>query len=1219
MTDPSEPLFHPIAGNVSYPALEAEIREFWAEERIYERSKELRKDAEPFVFYEGPPTANGLPHNGHVLTRVIKDAFPRYKTMQGFHVPRKGGWDTHGLPVEIEVEKELGIRGKDAIREYGVEPFVRRCLESVFRYTKEWEENTQKLAFWIDLDTAYVTYHQSYIESVWWALSELHKKNLLYEGHKVIAWWAQGGTALSNAEVGEGYKIVDDPSVYVLLPLVDEPTTHLVAWTTSPWTLPSNCYVAVNAKYEYAYLLDHKTETQLVVAAAEIESLRKRLKRELTLIGTVPGKDLVGKQYVPPFDWFHGTKSHKDTDYWRVIAADFVTLGGRDLDKKPTGTGIVHVAPAFGQDDFGVLQRENRDRRKAGKSELPLICPVQPNGTFDPEQAKTEGVSGMFVKDADKVLIRDMEERGVLLHRGTCKHKYPFCPRSDKDPLIYIARPAWYIRTTREIHRAIENNAAVRWLPETIGQGRFGDFLRNNVDWALSRERFWGTPLNVWRNDETGALDVPDSVAAILERNPQAFEPFDKALETDPDLSPHLKVHKPWIDEVTWTKEGEAGVYRRVPDVIDCWFDSGSMPFAQHGYPHQGKDEFERYFPADFISEAIDQTRGWFYTLLMVSTLLFEDREYPYPYRNCVVLGHVCDRDGKKESKSKGNFTPPEVILDCVRLQMAALHEPDLRVPDGEGWIARADYEGLDLSGDGHELQVYREGQDPVTLMIRPASDRNFPLRLVALSAKDQLSLGVQLAPRGRDTLPKAVATELDDEHRLWLEDPNSPAPGADAFRWFFYASNPPWNSTRHSLNAVRQTQRELPIKVRNVHSFFVTYANIDGFNPADPACLEGKRPTKERALLDRWILSELALTTQSVTAHMDEFRIYEATQALTEFADGLSNWYVRRSRRRFYPNGLTPDKLDAHWTLYTCLTTLAGLLGPFLPYASEDIWRNLVRRPDATQPLSVHLSNYPAPLSDDLDGDLSAVMGAVREMVSLGLSVRAQNKLAVRQPLSALTVLLADPALATAVAEHSALIQEEVNVKEVVFASDAAQYVTYQVKPAFKVLAPRLRKDMPKVKAILAQADGGALLAEQEATGKITLDVEGKAIELSADEVQVALKAKDGFAAASGPKGVAVLATELTPELIEEGLYREVLRRVQDLRKQRKLDFAARVEVWVAGDEDLLAAVRPRVEHLASETLAEGGLHLAEPAEGVERVEVQVKKRTLVLGLREV
>lgn len=1206
---PQEPLFEKVDPNVSYPAMEEEIRAFWTAERIYERSKELRADAEPFVFYEGPPTANGLPHNGHVLTRVIKDAIPRYKSMRGFHVPRKGGWDTHGLPVEIEVEKELGIRGKDAIREYGVEPFVRRCLESVFRYTKEWEENTQKLAFWIDLDEAYVTYHQSYVESVWWALSELHKKELLYEGHKVIAWWAQGGTALSNAEVSEGYKEVEDPSVFVRFPLVDEPNTSLVAWTTTPWTLPSNCYAAVNAKYQYSRVTDEVSGQTLIVASELVEALSKKLKRPLPETGTLSGAELVGQRYTPPFAWFHGTESFADVDYWRVVAADFVTLGA--------GTGIVHVAPAFGQDDFGVLQRENRDRVLAGQPELPLICPVESNGTFDPAQTGTEEVSGMWVKDADKPLIRDLDARGILLHRENYKHTYPFCPRSDKDPLIYIARPAWYIRTTREIQRAIDNNAQIGWLPEGIGPGRFGDFLRNNVDWALSRERFWGTPLNVWRNDVTGALDVPDSVAAILARNPEAFAHFEAQLAQDPELSPHLKVHKPWIDAVTWTKAGEEGVYRRVPEVIDCWFDSGSMPFAQWGYPHQGKAEFERYFPADFISEAIDQTRGWFYTLLMVSTLLFEDRAYPYPYKNCVVLGHVCDRDGKKESKSKGNYTPPEVILDRVRIQMGVLEEPALKVARGEALIARADYEGLDLSGESGTLQVYREGGEPLTLVLRPAKDKAFPLRLVALHPGDRAALGVEVAPRGRETLPKAVATELGDTHRVWLEDPNSPAPGADAFRWFFYASNPPWNSTRHSLSAVRLTQRELPLKLRNVLSFFVTYANIDGFDPTDAACLAGRRPTGARSLLDRWILSELALVNRDVIEHLDAFRIYEATQLLTTFVDGLSNWYVRRSRRRFYPEGLTADKLDAHWTLYTCLVTLAKLLAPFLPYASESAWQNLVRRPDGAAPASVHLADYPEPVSVDIDAELSRVMGAVREMVSLGLSVRAANKLAVRQPLSALTVLIADAELSQAVREHSGLIQEEVNVKAVEFASDAAQYVTHHAKPDFKALGQRLRGDMPKVKKILAKAEGGALVRELESTGKIRLEVEGRAVELTPDEVEVVLEAKPGFAAASGKVGVAVLATELTPELIEEGLYREVLRRVQDLRKQRELAYEARVEVWVSGDEELVAAIRPRTEHLASETLAEGGLHLSEPPSEVERVEVAVRGKALVLGLR--
>ncbi|MGE0707999.1 MAG: isoleucine--tRNA ligase [Planctomycetota bacterium] len=1215
--------FNPVAPIVSFPKLEADIRRFWKDERIYQRQKEARADAQPFVFYEGPPTANGLPHNGHVLTRVIKDAIPRYKTMRGFHVPRKAGWDTHGLPVEIEVEKELGIRGKDAIRDYGVEPFVRRCLESVFRYTKEWEDNTEKLAFWIDLDDPYVTYHQSYVESVWWALGQLYEKGLLFEGYKVIAWWAQGGTALSQAEVSEGYKEVDDPSLFVRFPLVEAPGdlagAALVAWTTTPWTLPSNCFAAINAKYEYALVQDG--EQRLLLASELVAPLAKKLKRELQPLRTLPGSELVGLRYQPPFDWFQG----RGLDYWRVVAADFVSLDA--------GTGIVHVAPAFGEDDFKVLRAENSRRIHSGANsrvaasaaepatqqgrepELPLLCPVRDNGTFDPAEA-SELVAGQWVKDADKPLTRDLKERGLLLHQELYRHTYPFCPRSDQDPLIYIARPAWYIRTTKWIEQAIQNNRAIHWLPEHIKEGRFGDFLRNNVDWALSRERFWGTPLNVWRNDVTGAIDVPCSAAEIVARNPQAFDAFDAALAADPSLSPHLRVHKPWIDDVTWTKPGEEGVYRRVPEVIDCWFDSGSMPFAQWGYPHQGQEQFARYFPADFISEAIDQTRGWFYTLLMISTLLFEETPYPHPYKTCVVLGHVCDREGKKESKRTGNYTPPEVILDHVRLQMAVLEAAKAPPPAGVALVSPEDYEGLDLKGQETELRCYRGEQEDAarTLKVRP--DKSVPRRLVVLSDEDRAAFGLQLAPRGRGTLPKDVLT-LPEDHTLWLEDPQTPAPGADAFRWFFYASNPPWNSTRHSLTAVRHTQRELPLKLRSLANFFTEYANIDGFSPSDPACQQGERPVAARAELDRWVLSELSLTNRAVIEHLDGFRIYEATLALTAFVDGLSNWYVRRSRPRFWAAGLSPDKLDAHWTLYTCLRTLSGLVAPFLPYAAEELWQNLVRGPFPDAALSVHLTDYPEPRPEDVDPELSKVMAAVREVVSLGLQVRTSHKRPVRQPLSQLTVILSDASLQQAVADHLSLITDELNVHEGSFAADAGAYVTYQVKPDFPALGKKLRGDMPKVKKLLLAADGGALLRELQAKGKVELAVEGKTVELGSDEVQIALQARDGFAAASGRVGVVVLATELTPELVAEGLCREVQRRIQDLRKDLKLAYTDRIALTLQGDPELIEAVRPRVEALKAEVLA-GELALdAAPEAGAHSREVDVKKKPLTIGLR--
>ncbi|HEX9813629.1 MAG TPA: class I tRNA ligase family protein, partial [Myxococcota bacterium] len=551
-------------------AVEARVREFWQERGIAGRALEHRRGGPRFVFYEGPPTANGLPHNGHVLTRVMKDVFPRYKAMRGFDVPRRAGWDTHGLPVEIEVEKELRISGKEAIVAYGVEPFIRRCLDNVFIYTEEWTQLTDKLAFWLDVENAYVTYHQSYVESVWWALSELFKKDLLYRGHKVVWWWAQGGTVLSAAEVGEGYRTVDDPSVFVRFPLRDDPQTSLLVWTTTPWTLPSNSLAAVKAGVDYAVVVDG--DTRLIVAEALLPSLRDKIDSDLPIERTLRGEELVGRRYVPPFDWFE--RAQPTLDFWRVVAADFVELDA--------GTGVVHIAPAFGEIDFELLRGEQRRT-----PELPLHCAVRPDGCFDPEVAP-DTYAGRWVKDCDRDLSRELKDRGLLWHAEQIRHEYPFCVRSDEDPLIQYARPAWYIRTSDHIEEVLANNAKINWLPETIRDGRFGDFLRNNVDWALSRERFWGTPLNIWINDETGALDAPASVAEILERNPAAFAAFEAARAKDPDLSPHLRVHKPWLDAVTWEKPGEAGVYHRVPEVIDAWFDSGSMPFAQWGYPHRG-------------------------------------------------------------------------------------------------------------------------------------------------------------------------------------------------------------------------------------------------------------------------------------------------------------------------------------------------------------------------------------------------------------------------------------------------------------------------------------------------------------------------------------------------------------------------------------------------------------------------------------------------------
>jgi isoleucyl-tRNA synthetase len=1189
----SRTVFERVAPVIDFPDAESRIRDFWREHDVFAKSLAKGRGRPRFVFYEGPPTANGMPHNGHALTRVMKDVIPRYKAMRGFDVPRRAGWDTHGLPVEIEVEKELRISGKDAILEYGVEPFVRRCLDSVFRYTEEWKGFTEKLAFWIDVDDAYVTYHQSYVESVWWALSKLFERDLLYRGHKVVWWWAQGGTVLSAAEVGEGYRTVDDPSVYVRLPLADQSGTSLLVWTTTPWTLPSNSFAAVHPEVEYALVRDG--EQRLIVASALREALAEKVGRELPVERTLRGAELVGRRYIPPFDWY--ASSMEKADLWRVVAADFVELSA--------GTGVVHIAPAFGEVDFELLQGERRSQ-----PDLPLLCAVRPDGAFDPEVAPAPH-AGRWVKGADRDLTRELKERGLCWHAEQVRHEYPFCVRSDDDPLIQYARPAWYVRTTAHVEECLDNNARIQWLPEHIRDGRFGDFLRNNVDWALSRERFWGTPLNIWINDETGRMEAPASVAEILERAPDAFDAFEAARAADPSISPHLRVHKPWIDQVTWTRAGEPGVYRRVPEVIDAWFDSGSMPFAQWGYPHQGVEEFQQSFPADFISEAIDQTRGWFNSLLWISTLLFPEREKPHPFETCVVLGHVADRHGKKESKSKGNYTPPEVILDCVRLEFAAVSPDAEELPSGVAAIAREDFEGLDLRGEAARVRVHREGDEAggLDLELRPGA---MPRRVIHLSPGDATRLGVAPAAAGTHVMPREVPA-LANQAKVWVDDPNSPAPGADAFRWFFFASNPPWNGTRHSLAAVRATQRELPLKLRNVYAFFSIYADIDGFEPADES---GRRPAAERALIDRWVLSELAIACRAVVSHMDGYRVYEATGVLTDFVDALSNWYVRRNRDRFWAPGLAQEKLDAHWTLYECLTRLARMIAPFLPYAAEEMWQNLVCGCDVQAPESVHLADYPEPDSAAIDEDLSRRMAAVREIVSLGLQVRTAQKLRVRQPLEGAEIVLTDSSLATALAEHRDLVRDELNVREARFVANADDYVTYRVTPNFRALGPRVGKQMPKLKAALADADGAALMRSLAADGCVRVTIDGEAIELGPDEIAVALEAREGFAAAAGAVGVVALRTALTPELIEEGRFREVLNRVQTFRKELDLEYAGRVHLTITGAPVLLDAVRPRVEKLARETLAgEVSLDVG-PAEGAHVREVSIDGEPLILGL---
>ncbi|MCA9515631.1 MAG: isoleucine--tRNA ligase [Myxococcales bacterium] len=1037
--------FDKVPQRIDFPAGEKATLALWKERRVFERSLEKNAGKETFVFYEGPPTANGTPHNGHVLTRVIKDLFPRYKTMRGYHVPRKAGWDTHGLPVEVEVEKELGIHGKEAIVAYGVEAFTKKCIESVFRYTDAWESLTDRIGFWIDLDKAYVTYHQSYVESVWWALSTLFEKGLLYQGHKVVWWWPQGGTALSAGEVGLGYKEVDDPSVTVRFPVVGEPGAALLVWTTTPWTLPSNTAVAVSPTLEYARVA-HGGE-KLIVAASRVAAL---FGEDAVVEATFAGADLVGTRYTAPFSY----AAPEGGRAYEIIAADFVGA--------ETGSGLVHVAPAYGEEDF----------KAAKENGIGMLQLVDADGRFD---ARATDFAGRFCKEADRDIIRNLRSRDLLFKEESVRHNYPFCWRADDDPLIQFARPAWFIRTTAVTDRAIANNRAIHWLPGHIQEGRFGDWLRNNVDWALSRERFWGTPLNIWICPACDHRVAPASTQEIERRNPSAFAAFDAARAADPSLSPHLRVHKPWIDDVVFPCEKcGAGDMHRVPEVIDCWFDSGCMPFAQWGYPHQGQDRFSEAWPADFISEAVDQTRGWFYSLLMISTLLFGEKELPHPFKNVIVLGHITDKTGKKESKSKGNYTPPDKILD---------------------------------------------------------SD------------------------------------------------------GADAMRWYFYAANPPWNNTRYSPEAVRQGQQEFLVKLWNVYGFFTIYANIDGFEPASSP----RRPVAERALLDRWIRSELELATRAVTAAMDGYLLYDAAQRLVTLVDAISNWYVRRSRARFWSGELAQDKWDAYHTLYEVLVGVTTLAAPFVPFVTEQIFQNLVGNNDASAPESVHLCDWPAVDEALIDEALSVEMQAVRDIVSLGLSIRATNKLKVRQPLHEAEIVLGHAELAARVEAHADLIADELNVKKVSFTQDPGDLVTFAVKPNYRALGPVFGSRMPVVRKALDESDPEAVRLALAERGVYALTLaDGDTAELTTEHVQVAVQAKEGFAAAGAGVGVVILDTGLDDALIAEGHVREVISRVQALRKQAELDYTARIALAVSGDAAVIAACEAHKAEIARETLAD-------------------------------
>ncbi|HLA85274.1 MAG TPA: isoleucine--tRNA ligase [Thermoguttaceae bacterium] len=1200
-------MFRPVESNVSFPELERRIIEFWKKNRIYEKSLAQREGCPEFVFYEGPPTANGLPHPGHCLTRAIKDLFPRYRTMRGELCRRKAGWDTHGLPVEVEVCKELGIHSKEEIESYGVEPFIHKCIESVFRYTKQWEELTERLGFWIHLDEAYVTYRQSYVESVWWALKNLFDRGLLYQGHKIVWWWAQGGTALSSGEVGQGYREVADPSVYVRFPLVDPPEAlagaDLLVWTTTPWTLPSNQFVAVKPYFDYAVVEIEDEPRRLVMVAALVDAIAAKVGKQFTVKATMRGAELVGLRYVPPFEFYYSslgdvqgtlarpkpveaktdepeaddetapadrtpTEETPTAEHvaWRVVPAEFVTTD--------SGTGLVHQAPAFGEVDYDLLLDE-QSRFVAGEGPT-LICSVGPDGRFTDE---TPEYQGRWVKEADRDICRQLRDEDKLFHQEQYLHDYPFCWRADEDPLIQYPRKSWFIRTTEFKDRMLENNQRINWLPEHIRDGRMGNFLETNVDWALSRERYWGTPLPIWVCEATGYMEAVASYDELLAKpGARGAEAWTAAKQANPNLPDDLKVHKPYIDQITYDspKSPDARM-RRVTEVIDCWFDSGAMPFAQWGYPGKSGSgrPFATQFPADFISEALDQTRGWFYSLLAISTLLFDgefaedmplpdEREadpenplpapvapaapiaerspetpivpFPHPFRNCIVLGLMLGEDGQKMSKQKRNYRQPNEIFDRY---------------------------------------------------------------------------------------------------------------GADALRWYLFSNQPPWTTIRFSEQAIKECIPEFLLRLWNCYSFFVIYANIDQFDPAarlpelvtkgrgrakveeefddfdedveeaprvravkkskSPAGQKSKRPTasqltpdvlaaaqdyrsaRERSEIDRWILSELHRTANAVTRAMDAYDNYGACARLIDFVDALSNWYVRSCRDRFWSGEMTADKADAYWTLYESLLTTTKLIAPFMPFLAEELWQNLAARPFGRRvAASVHLCDYPTPDTAVIDKRLSEQMSLAREIVSLGRSARMTARLKVRQPLARVEIILADAQHREWLEQHESLIRDELNVKKVEISDQAEKYIDYTVLPDLKRLGPKLGKRLPSLRQALAQADAGALLASLEADGQIALELPDGPVTLDRDDIQIRLQAKPGWAAAQGRQCVVVLSTELTPELVAEGRARELVRVIQDRRKEIGCEYTDRIRVGVVTESaELLEAAQAFADYIRGETLA--------------------------------
>lgn len=1009
-------MYEKVPTNLNAVEREKKIEEFWRENHIFEKSVDSRREGEPYVFYDGPPTANGKPHIGHVLTRVIKDLIPRYQTMKGRMVPRKAGWDTHGLPVELEVEKLLHINGKDQIEAYGLEPFIEKCKESVWKYKGMWEDFSRTVGFWADMEHPYVTYHNEFIESEWWALKQIFEKGLLYKGFKIVPYCPRCGTPLSSHEVAQGYKDVKERSAVAKFRVKGEDAFFL-AWTTTPWTLPSNVALCVNPDETYIKAAA-KGETYYLAEALAPAVLGE----DYRVLETMRGRDLERREYEPLFDFVHP----KEACFY-VTCDSYVTL--------TDGTGIVHIAPAFGEDDAKVGRRYG----------LPFVQLVDGKGQMTAETLWP----GMFCKDADKEILQALRERGLLFSAPVYEHSYPYCWRCDT-PLIYYARESWFIEMTKVREDLIRNNDTVNWIPESIGKGRFGDWLENVQDWGISRNRYWGTPLNIWECP-CGHRHAVGSIAEL------------RALA--PDCPADIELHRPYVDAVTFPCPECGGEMKRVPEVVDCWFDSGSMPFAQHHYPFENQALFESQFPADFISEAVDQTRGWFYSLLAVSTLLFNKA----PFKNVIVMGHVQDENGQKMSKSKGNAVDP---FDA--------------------------------------LQTF----------------------------------------------------------------------GADAIRWYFYSSSAPWLPSRFSAKAVTEGQRKFLSTLWNTYSFFVLYANIDGF--------DATRYTLDRAALtvmDRWLLSRLNSLILEVDDNLGNYRIPETARALQDFTDELSNWYVRRSRERFWAKGMEADKIAAYLTLYTALVTLAKLAAPMIPFMSEEIYQNLVRSLDNAAPESVHLCLFPAADETLIDKELEADMDEVLQVVTLGRTARNAASRKNRQPLARLYVH-APHALAET---YQAIVLDELNIKEYHTAEDVSGFITYTFKPQLKILGQKYGKRVGDIRTALAALDGSKAKKALDDTGFLTLSLPDGDIRLTAEELLIDTAQTEGFETVSDRGVTVVLDTRLTDALIEEGFVREIVSKLQSMRKEADFNVTDHILVSQTGSGKIAAILAAHEADIGREVLADG------------------------------